>query len=76
MYQLPSVPLDQQYPYCPKLHAPENHAVIFFLSKSFAEIVRLKSPFYLEGNALLIWGTYKCKYYALSSPFPFPALLV
>ncbi len=36
-YQLPEVPLEQQHPYCPKLHAPDNHAVVF----------------YLEGDALL-----------------------
>ncbi len=53
MYQLPSVPIEQQYPYCPKLHAPENHAVTFFLSKSFTETERLKPPFYLEGDSLL-----------------------
>jgi hypothetical protein len=45
MYQLPSVPIDQQYPYCAKLHAPDNHAVIFFLSKSFSDTERLKPPF-------------------------------
>ena len=69
LYQLPTVPIAQQYPYCPKLHAPELHAVIFFLSKAFSETERLKPPFYLEGDALL-WGTFKCKYYALSSPHP------
>jgi hypothetical protein len=69
MYQLPSIPIHQQYPYCPKLHAPDNHAVIFFLSKSFTETERLKPPFYLEGDSLL-WGTFKAKYCALSSPFP------
>ncbi len=69
LYQLPDVPVDQQYPYCPKLHAPDNHAVVFFMSKTFTETERLKPPFYLEGDALL-WGTFKCKYYALSSPYP------
>jgi hypothetical protein len=69
LYQLPDVPVDQQYPYCPKLHASNNHAVVFFLSKTFTETERLKPPFYLEGDALL-WGTFKCKYYALSSPYP------
>jgi hypothetical protein len=54
-YQLSSIPIEQQYPYCPKLHAPENHAVVFFLSKAFTETERLKPPFYLEGDALL-WG--------------------
>jgi hypothetical protein len=69
LYQLPTVPIDQQYSYDAKLHAPENHAVICFLSKAFSETERLKPPFYLEGDALL-WSTFKCKYYALSSPHP------
>jgi hypothetical protein len=55
--------------YRPKLHAPENHAVISFLSKAFNETERLQPLFYLEGDALL-WGTFKSKYYALSSPHP------
>jgi hypothetical protein len=48
LYQLPEIPLEDQYPYCSKLHAPDNHAVIFFLSKTFTETERLKPPFYLE----------------------------
>jgi hypothetical protein len=69
LYQLPSIPISDQYPYCPKLHAPENHAVIFFLSKAHTETHRLKPPFYIEGDDLL-WGTFKCKHYALSSRYP------
>jgi hypothetical protein len=69
LYQLPSVPVDKQCPYFSKLHAPENHAMIFFLSKAFNETQGLKPPFYLEGDALL-WGTEKFRYYALSSRFP------
>jgi hypothetical protein len=69
LYQLPSIPVADQYPYDPKLHAPENHAVIFFLSKAFDETQRLRPPFYLEGDSLL-WCTKKSKYYALSSRFP------
>jgi hypothetical protein len=69
LYQLPSIPVEAQYPFCPKTHAPENHAVILFLSKAHSETHRLKPPFYLEGDALL-WSTFKCKYYALSSRFP------
>ncbi len=69
LYQLPTIPLIQQYSYCPKLHAPENHAVIFFLSKAFTDTQRLKPPLYLEGDALL-WCTHKCRYYAFSSRFP------
>jgi hypothetical protein len=52
-----------------KTHAPENHVVIFFLSKAFDETQRLRPPFYLEGDSLL-WCTKKSKYYALSSRFP------
>jgi hypothetical protein len=69
LYQLPSIPIDQQYPYDVRTHAPENHAVIFFLSKVWDETQRLRPPFYLEGDSLL-WCTLKSKYYALSSPFP------
>ena len=69
LYQLPSIPIAQQYPYDSKTHAPDNHAVIFFLSKAFDETQRLQPPFYLEGDSLL-WCTLKCKFYALSSPFP------
>jgi transposase InsO family protein len=69
LYQLPSVPIVDQHPYCPKLHSPDLQAVIFFLSKAHTATHRLKPPFYIEGDALL-WATLKCKYYALSSPFP------
>jgi hypothetical protein len=37
LYQLPSIPVADQFPYDAKLHAPENHAVIFFISKAFNE---------------------------------------
>jgi hypothetical protein len=69
LYQLPSMPISEQFPYDPKKHAPELHAVIFFLSKAFDETQRLRPPFYLEGDSLL-WCTLKAKFYALSSPFP------
>jgi hypothetical protein len=69
LYQLPSIAVADQYPYDAKVHAPENIAIIFFLSKAFNEIQRLKPPFYLEGDALL-WATNKSRYYALSSRFP------
>jgi hypothetical protein len=69
LYQLPSVPVEDQFPYDAKLHAPENHAVILFISKAFNETQRLKPPFYLEGDSLL-WGTDKSRYYALSSKYP------
>jgi hypothetical protein len=51
------------------VHAPEHHAVIFFLLKAFDATQRLRPPFYLEGDSLL-WCTLKCKYYVLSSRFP------
>jgi hypothetical protein len=69
LYQLPSIPITQQHPYDTKTHAPDNQAVIFLLSKAFDETQRLRPPFYLEGDSLL-WCTLKCKFYALSSPFP------
>ncbi len=43
--------------------------MIFFLSKAFDEIQRLRPPLYLESDSLL-WCTLKCKFYALSSKFP------
>jgi hypothetical protein len=69
LYQLPSIPIAEQYPYNAKTHAAENHAKIFFLSKAFDETQQLRPPFYLEGDFLL-WCTLKTKYYALSSLFP------
>jgi hypothetical protein len=69
LYQLPTIPIEDQYPYNAKIHASENHAVIFFLSKAWDETQRLRPPFYLEGDSLL-WCTKKSRYYALSSPFP------
>ncbi len=36
LYQLPTIPIEEQYPYNSKTHTPENHAVIF-LSKEFME---------------------------------------
>jgi hypothetical protein len=69
LYKLPTVPVPDQYPYDAKRHAPENHTVIFFVSKAFNETQRLKPPFYLEGDSLL-WCTDKCRYYALCSKYP------
>ncbi len=62
LYQLLSVPVQDQFPYDAKLHSPENHAVIFSISKAFNETQRLEPPFYLEGDSLL-WGTNKSHYY-------------
>ncbi len=58
LYQLPTIPIEEQYPYNSKIHAAENHAVIFFLSKAWDETQRLHPPFYLEGDSLL-WCTKK-----------------
>ena len=44
LYQLPSIPIDEQYPYDAKIHAAINHAVIFFLSKAWDETQRLRPP--------------------------------
>ncbi len=45
LYQLPDVPVKQQYLYNVKTHAPEKHAVIFFLSKAWNEAQRLRPLF-------------------------------
>jgi hypothetical protein len=66
---MPSIPIKLQHPYSVKTHAPENHAVIFFISKAWNEMQRARPPFYLEGDSLL-WSTLKCKHYALCSPYP------
>jgi hypothetical protein len=42
LYQLPKIPIADQYPYNPKMHAPENHGVIFFVSKAFDDMQRLR----------------------------------
>jgi hypothetical protein len=44
LYQLPTVPIAEQYPYCPKLHAPDNHAVIFFISRRIVRHTGLSLP--------------------------------
>ena len=69
LYQLPTVPLDKQHPHSVRIHNPQNTAVVQFLSKAWNESQRNRPPFYLEADALL-WSTDKCKFYALSSPFP------
>jgi hypothetical protein len=45
LYQLPRIAVEDQYPYDAKVHAPDNMAIIFFLSKAFNETQRLKPPF-------------------------------
>jgi hypothetical protein len=68
LYQLPSIPLDQQHPHDPAVHSPDNMAIISFYSKCWPEALRGRPPFYLEADALL-WGMEKARFYALSSPF-------
>jgi hypothetical protein len=70
LHQLPSIPIEDQYPFCPRKHGPGKVAIIQFLSKSWTETQRNRPPFYLEADALL-WAQEKCKFYALSSRFPF-----
>ncbi len=66
----PLFPLINSTPIAPRCTLQSYlHAVILFLSKAFSETERIKPPFYLEGDSLL-WGTHKCRYYALSSPYP------
>ena len=70
LYQLPSVPIDSQYPYSPRTHHVDNVNVVQFLSKAWTDAQRARPPFYLEADALL-WAQVKTMFYALSSPFPF-----
>jgi hypothetical protein len=70
LHQLPDVALKGQYPYSTKTHAPDNMVVIQFLSKARNGASRNRPPFYLEADASL-WGIEKCRFYALSSRFPF-----
>ncbi len=62
LYQLPSCAIEDQYPYCKKLHAPDLMAIITHFSKAFTEAQRLRPPFYLEADSLL-WATDKAKFY-------------
>ena len=52
-----------------KEHVPDNALIISYFSKAWQDSERNKPPFYLEAAALL-WGIEKCRFYALSSPFP------
>jgi hypothetical protein len=70
LHQLPTIPIEEQHPHCPRKHGPDKTAIIQFLSKSWTETQRHRPPFCLEADALL-WAQEKCKFYALSSPFPF-----
>ena len=52
LYQLPSVPLNQQFPYSPRTHAAVSLSVIQFLSKAWNDAARNRPPFCLEADAL------------------------
>jgi hypothetical protein len=70
LYQLPSVPVeDQQHPCNAEHHSGDNMAVISCCSKLWPDPMRGRPPFYLEASALL-WGMEKARFYTLSSPFP------
>jgi hypothetical protein len=69
LYQLPTVPIDQQHPWSARTHCADNMSVVAFFSKAWNETQRNRPPFYLEADGLL-WSMGKAKFYALSSPFP------
>jgi hypothetical protein len=69
LYQLPSIPMEDQHPYSAEHHHGDNMAVISYYSKLWPDPMRGRPPFYLEASALL-WGMEKARFYALSSPFP------
>ncbi len=56
---------------CTRSPTPLTHATnnIAWLSKVWSEADRKRALFYLEADTLL-WGLAKCRFWALSSPFP------
>jgi hypothetical protein len=50
-------------------HSAETRRNIAWFSKTWSDADRKRAPFYLEADALL-WGLAKCRFWALSSPFP------
>jgi hypothetical protein len=50
-------------------HNDHTRRVIAWFSKTWSDADRKRAPFYLEADALL-WGLSKCRFWALSSPFP------
>ena len=70
LYQLPTIPIEKQYPYSPRTHSADNVAVVQFFSKAWTDAQRARPPFYLEADGLL-WAQEKSLFYALSSPSPF-----
>jgi hypothetical protein len=50
-------------------HTDHTRCVIAWFSKTWSDADRKRAPFYLEADALL-WGLSKCRFWAMSSPFP------
>ena len=50
-------------------HNPDTRLNIAWFSKTWSDADRKRAPFYLEADTLL-WGLAKCRFWALSSPFP------
>jgi hypothetical protein len=50
-------------------HNTDTRLNIAWFSKTWCEAERKRAPFYLEADTLL-WGLAKCRFWALSSPFP------
>jgi hypothetical protein len=50
-------------------HTPDTRHNIAWFSKVWSEADRKRAPFYLEAGTLL-WGLTKCRFWALSLPFP------
>ncbi len=50
-------------------HNNDTRLNIAWFSKTWSEADRKRAPFYLEADTLL-WGLAKCRFWALSSPFP------
>jgi hypothetical protein len=50
-------------------HTKDTRLNIAWFSKTWSEADRKRAPFYLEANTLS-WGLAKCRFWALSSPFP------
>jgi hypothetical protein len=50
-------------------HTIDTRRNIAWFSKVWSEADRKRAPFYLEADTLL-WGLAKCRFWALSSPFP------
>jgi transposase InsO family protein len=50
-------------------HTTDTRHNIAWFSKVWSEADRKRAPFYLEADTLL-WGLAKCRFWALSSPFP------